>query len=43
MRILVFGGTFNPVHNGHVEMVKMAQEVISPDLTVVIPTFLPPH
>ena len=43
MRILVFGGTFNPVHNGHVEMVKKAQEVISPDLTVVIPTFLPPH
>ena len=43
MRILVFGGTFNPVHVGHVEMLKKAQEVISPDLTLVIPTFLPPH
>ena len=43
MRILVFGGTFNPVHIGHVEMLKKAQEVISPDLTLVIPTFLPPH
>ena len=43
MRILVFGGTFNPVHNGHVQMLKKAQEVISPDLTLVIPTFLPPH
>ncbi|MBQ5885241.1 MAG: nicotinate (nicotinamide) nucleotide adenylyltransferase [Clostridia bacterium] len=43
MRILVFGGTFNPVHVGHVEMLKKAQVVISPDLTLVIPTFLPPH
>ena len=43
MRILVFGGTFNPVHIGHVEMLKKAQQVISPDLTLVIPTFLPPH
>ena len=43
MRILVFGGTFNPVHVGHVEMLKKAQSVILPDLTFVIPTFLPPH
>ena len=43
MRILVFGGTFNPVHIGHVEMLNKVQEVISPDLTLVIPTFLPPH
>ncbi|MBQ9957835.1 MAG: adenylyltransferase/cytidyltransferase family protein, partial [Clostridia bacterium] len=43
MRILVFGGTFNPVHIGHVEMLKKAQQFISPDLTLVIPTFLPPH
>lgn len=43
MRILVFGGTFNPVHIGHVEMLKKAQQFVSPDLTLVIPTFLPPH
>ncbi len=43
MKILVFGGTFNPVHNGHVAMCKVAQEKISPDLTLIIPTYMPPH
>lgn len=43
MRILVFGGTFNPVHNGHVAMCKAAQKAIAPDLTLIIPTYTPPH
>ncbi len=43
MKILIFGGTFNPVHNGHVAMCKAAIEVINPDLTFIIPTYMPPH
>lgn len=43
MRILVFGGTFNPVHNGHVAMCKAAQQIVAPDFTMIIPTYTPPH
>ncbi len=43
MKILIFGGTFNPVHIGHVAMCKAAQNAIKPDKTLIIPTFLPPH
>ncbi len=43
MRILIFGGTFNPVHNGHIAMCKAAQNVVLPDLTLIIPTYMPPH
>ena len=43
MKILIFGGTFNPVHNGHIAMCKAAQKVVNPDLTLIIPTYMPPH
>lgn len=43
MKILIFGGTFNPVHNGHIAMCKAAQKAVNPDLTLIIPTYMPPH
>ncbi|MEE1127503.1 MAG: nicotinate (nicotinamide) nucleotide adenylyltransferase [Acutalibacteraceae bacterium] len=43
MKILIFGGTFNPVHNGHIAMCKAAQKTVNPDLTLIIPTYMPPH
>lgn len=43
MKIAVFGGSFNPVHNGHCEMVKGLQEQMSFDKILVIPAFVPPH
>lgn len=39
MRIGLFGGSFNPVHLGHVNMVKRAIDEFSLDLLYVIPAY----
>ena len=43
MKIAIFGGTFNPVHNEHVELVKAAIKELSLDKLFIVPTFAPPH
>lgn len=42
-RIGIFGGTFNPVHAEHVEIVKAAIKELNLDKLFVMPTFLSPH
>lgn len=39
----IFGGAFNPVHNGHVHLAKEAIEQLKLRKLLVIPTFEPPH
>ncbi|MCI5837967.1 MAG: nicotinate (nicotinamide) nucleotide adenylyltransferase [Christensenellaceae bacterium] len=43
MKILLFGGTFDPVHNEHVKLVKGGIKELSPDKVVIIPALVPPH
>ncbi len=43
MRILLYGGSFNPPHNGHVDALRAARAALSPDKTLVIPGCIPPH
>ena len=43
MRIGIFGGTFSPVHNGHVAAAKSFMEQMWLDLLFVIPTGDSPH
>ncbi len=43
MRVLVYGGGFNPPHLGHLAALERAREVLHPDLTLVIPDGEPPH
>lgn len=43
MKIGIFGGTFNPVHNGHINLVNRICDEISLDILLVIPTAIPPH
>lgn len=42
-RILLFGGTFDPPHNGHMELLRGAMAAVQPDLVVVEPAGTPPH
>ena len=42
-RIGILGGTFNPVHNGHLYLAKEACKRLRLDKVVFVPTYLPPH
>ena len=43
MKIGIFGGTFNPPHNTHVNIVKTAKEQLGLDQVIVVPCGDPPH
>ena len=43
LRIGIFGGTFAPVHNGHVEAAKAFMEQMKLDYLYIIPACIPPH
>lgn len=43
MKIAVLGGTFNPLHNGHVMIAREACERLGYDRVLFVPAFLPPH
>lgn len=42
-KIGVYGGTFNPIHNGHLNMVKQMAIMVGLDNILIIPTNIPPH
>lgn len=39
----LLGGTFNPIHNGHLAIARQAREALALDRVVLIPTGDPPH
>ena len=43
LRIGIFGGTFAPVHNGHIEAAKAFMEQMKLDYLYIIPACMPPH
>lgn len=43
MKLGIYGGTFNPVHNGHLSIASSAQLQFSLDRILFMPTYLPPH
>jgi len=43
MKIGILGGTFNPIHIGHMEMASIAADVFGLDDVMLIPTGNPPH
>lgn len=42
-KIGLFGGTFNPIHNGHVRLLNSVMEKIDFDEVIVMPSKIPPH
>lgn len=43
LRVGVYGGTFAPVHIGHVQAAKAFMEQMKLDYLFIIPTAIPPH
>jgi nicotinate-nucleotide adenylyltransferase len=43
MQIGLFGGTFNPIHNGHLSAAMDAVEFLGLDKLYLVPLSLPPH
>ncbi len=43
MRIGLFGGSFDPIHQGHLEPVREAQRRLALDEVIYLPTATPPH
>lgn len=43
MKIGIFGGTFNPVHIGHLSVAAEIKQDFLLDKIIFIPTYIPPH
>lgn len=43
LRVGIYGGTFAPIHNGHVAAAKAFMEQMKLDYLFIIPAYLPPH
>jgi nicotinate-nucleotide adenylyltransferase len=42
-RIGLFGGTFNPIHRGHLKAAEIVQKRLLLDKILFIPSYIPPH
>lgn len=43
MKILLYGGTFDPPHWGHINNLRAAMQAVQPDKVIVMPAGIPPH
>ena len=43
MKLGLFGGSFNPVHDGHLAIARQTREALKLDQILYIPTSHPPH
>ena len=43
MKVLLYGGTFDPPHNGHMNNLRAALALVRPDKAIVMPAGIPPH
>ncbi|HEY3101981.1 MAG TPA: nicotinate-nucleotide adenylyltransferase [Pyrinomonadaceae bacterium] len=42
-RAAIYGGTFDPVHNGHLKVARRVQKLFGLDEVIFVPACVPPH
>jgi len=42
-KIIIFGGTFNPIHNAHLRIARSLLKKFKPDRIIFIPCYIPYH
>lgn len=42
-RAAIYGGTFDPVHNGHLKVARRVQQLFGLDEVILVPAYVPPH
>jgi len=42
-RVAIYGGTFDPVHNGHLEVARRVLKLFELDEVILVPACVPPH
>lgn len=43
MKIALFGGSFNPPHQGHVAAARSVANILKPERLLIMPTYVSPH
>ena len=43
MKIGILGGSFHPIHNGHLEMARSARDALQLDTVLLMVDRIPPH
>jgi len=42
-RVAIYGGTFDPVHNGHMTVARSVAQLFALDQVLFVPAYVPPH
>jgi nicotinate-nucleotide adenylyltransferase len=43
LRIGIIGGTFDPIHNGHLKIAEVSKQKFDLDKVIFVPAYCPPH
>ncbi len=43
MKTVIFGGSFNPFHLGHLKLIDEVAKAVEPDRLILVPAHIPPH
>lgn len=42
-KVIMYGGSFNPIHIGHIQLAQYFLDILKPDKFLIVPDRIPPH